>query len=101
MCTKCDNKDVKRNGFNNDKQIFRYNTCKTTWTVNKITGIDFGQICLNCNSRYIAKNGMKNGKRWFQCRDCKKYWGVLLQDLRKVVSENDRQYKARSKVKIG
>ena len=93
MCTTCGNKDVKRNGFNIDKQIFRYNTCKTTWTVNKITGIDFGQVCCNCGSKHVVRCGIKNNKQWFRCNDCRKYWRVPLQDLKEVVSDNDRQYR--------
>jgi transposase-like protein len=101
ICTRCSSKDVVRNGFKNGKQTFLCNTCRANSTFDKIRGIDFGQICLNCNSRYVVKSGgIKNGKQRFQCRDCRKGWGIPLQDLKQIVSNNDRQYKIKSRMKI-
>jgi transposase-like protein len=81
VCEPCGSINVRRIGLDRGKQIFRCNSCRLKWSINKTISIDYGQICRNCGSKYVVKRGMRNGKQRFQCRDCKKRWSVPMTDL--------------------
>ena len=94
MCESCNGTDVQYCQYSErDARTFKCNNCRFYWTVNKIAGIDYGQVCQNCNSNHVVRySGIQHGKQRFRCQNCKKSWSIPVTDLVVKKSDNDLRY---------